>query len=99
MARNPATRRPMNLHYNAMRTLVCVNDFKGCAHARYNLRVMKKVRWGVLGVANIAVNRVIPSMQAGQLSEIVGIASRNRAKADEAAARLGIRKAYGSYEE
>ena len=60
---------------------------------------MKKVRWGVLGVANIAMNRVIPSMQASQLSEIVGIASRDRAKADAAAAKAGIPKAYGSYEE
>jgi predicted dehydrogenase len=60
---------------------------------------MKKVRWGVLGVANIAVRRVIPSMQAGECSEIVGIASRDRARAESAARDLGIPKAYGSYEE
>ena len=60
---------------------------------------MKKVRWGVLGVARIATVKVIPAMQRGTLSEIVGIASRDRAKAVEAARELGIPKAYGSYEE
>jgi predicted dehydrogenase len=60
---------------------------------------MTKVRWGVLGVARIAVNRVIPAMQQGSLSEVVGIASRDRSRAEEAARQLGIPKAYGSYEE
>jgi predicted dehydrogenase len=60
---------------------------------------MKKVRWGVLGVAKIAVTRVIPAMQLGECSEIVGIASRDRARALAAARELGIPKAYGSYEE
>src|SRR5690348_10103189 len=60
---------------------------------------MKKVRWGILGVASIATRKVIPAMRQGELTEVVGIASRDRAKAEEAAARLGIPKAYGSYEE
>lgn len=60
---------------------------------------MQKVRWGVLGVARIAVNRVIPAMQRGEWSEIAGIASRDRARAEEAARSLGIPKAYGSYQE
>src|ERR1035441_8620243 len=60
---------------------------------------MRKVRWGVLGVANIAVKRVIPSMQAGDCIEIVGIASRDGARAQAAARQLGIPKAYSSYEE
>jgi predicted dehydrogenase len=60
---------------------------------------MKKVRWGILGVARIAVTKVIPAMQQGQLSEVVGIASRDRRRAEEAAKQLGIPKAYGSYEE
>jgi predicted dehydrogenase len=58
-----------------------------------------KVKWGVLGVASIAVRRVIPAMQAGEYSEIVGIASRDQKKAEEAARKLEIPKAYGSYEE
>jgi predicted dehydrogenase len=60
---------------------------------------MKKVRWGVLGVANIAVRKVIPAMQRGELSQVFAIASRNREKAQEAAAALGIDRAYGSYDE
>jgi predicted dehydrogenase len=60
---------------------------------------MAKVRWGILGVARIAVNRVIPAMQQGELSEVVGIASRDCARAEEAAGQLGIPKAFGSYEE
>ena len=60
---------------------------------------MQKVRWGVIGVAGIATRRVIPAMKQCEHSEIVAIASRDRAKAEEAARELGIPKAYGSYEE
>lgn len=58
-----------------------------------------KVRWGVLGAANIAVKKVIPAMQRGEWSEIRAIASRDHKKAEDAAKQLGIPKAYGSYEE
>jgi predicted dehydrogenase len=60
---------------------------------------MAKIRWGVLGVARIAVNRVIPAMQKGAVSEVVAIASRDLSRAQEAAQALGIPKAFGSYEE
>jgi predicted dehydrogenase len=60
---------------------------------------MTKIRWGVLGVANIATLKVIPAMQRGQLSEVTAIASRDLEKARAAAAGLGIAKAYGSYQE
>src|SRR5213595_2137632 len=59
----------------------------------------QKVKWGVLGVAAIAVKKVIPAMQKGEWSEITAIASRDLKKAKEAAGKLGIPKAYGSYEE
>jgi len=59
----------------------------------------KKIRWGVLGAAAIATKKVIPGMQRGSRTEISAIASRDLAKAKEAADRLGIPKAYGSYEE
>ena len=58
-----------------------------------------KVKWGVLGVASIAMRKVIPAMQKGSWSEVAGIASRDHAKAHEAAKKSGIPKAYGSYEE
>jgi len=58
-----------------------------------------KIRWGVLGVANIAVKKVIPAMQKGRLTEITAIASRDAERARQAAAKLGIPKSYGSYQE
>jgi predicted dehydrogenase len=58
-----------------------------------------KVRWGVLGAANIALKKVIPAMQRGEASEILAIASRDAHKARKAADQLGIPKTYGTYEE
>src|SRR3954463_1553659 len=58
-----------------------------------------KIRWGVLGVAKIATDKVIPAMQRGQFSEVVGIPSRTLDKATAAGRQLGIPRAYGSYEE
>ncbi len=71
-----------------------------CESLREKLGAMpKKVRWGILGAAAIATKKVIPGMQQGSRTEIVALASRDLAKAKEAADRLGIQKAYGSYEE
>jgi predicted dehydrogenase len=61
--------------------------------------VRDKVRWGVLGVSNLAVTKVIPAMQQGEWSTITAIASRDRGKAEDAARQLGIPIAYGSYDE
>ena len=58
-----------------------------------------KVRWGVLSTAAIGLKKVLPAMQRGQYSTIAAIASRDKARAQEAAAALGISRAYGSYEE
>lgn len=60
---------------------------------------MNKVRWGVLSTANIGTEQVIPAMQKGQYSEITAISSRSLKKAKAEAKRLGIPRAYGSYEE
>ncbi len=59
----------------------------------------RKVRWGILSTAGIAVNKVVPAMQHGAWSEVSAIASRDIAKATQVAQRLGIPKAYGAYEE
>src|SRR5215216_647590 len=59
----------------------------------------EKVRWGVLGAAKIAVEKVIPAMQKGEWSEVVGLASRDAGVAARVARGLGIKKSYGSYEE
>ena len=60
---------------------------------------MRKVKWGILGAAKIARQRVIPAMQKGDLCEVTAIASRDPDKAQAAADELDIPKAYGSYEE
>ena len=59
----------------------------------------KKIRWGVLSTAAIGMKKVIPGMQRGNFMSVDAIASRDLAKAREAAAALGIPTAYGSYEE
>src|SRR6185503_15440354 len=59
----------------------------------------RRLRWGVLGVAGIAVKKVVPGMRACTLSEVTAIASRDPARAQAAARELGLAKACGSYEE
>jgi predicted dehydrogenase len=61
--------------------------------------IVRKTRWGILGVAKIALEKVIPAIQAGATGEVVAIASRSLAKAQAAADRVCIPRAYGSYEE
>ena len=58
-----------------------------------------KLRWGVLSTANIGVKKVIPGMLQGQHCDMVGIASRDLARARMIASELGLAKAYGSYED
>lgn len=58
-----------------------------------------KLRWGVLSTANIGLKKVIPAMQQGENTTVTAIASRDLAKARQAAADLNIPNAYGSYEE
>jgi len=59
----------------------------------------RKLRWGALSTAAIGLKKVLPAMQQGQHSTVVAIASRDLAKAQQAASALGIPTAYGSYEE
>jgi len=59
----------------------------------------RELRWGVLGAAKIAIEKVVPAIAAAARCSVVAIASRDRAKAERAAAALGIGRAYGSYEE
>lgn len=57
------------------------------------------IRWGVISTAKIGQTQVIPAIQASNNGRVVGIASRDHAKAREVADQLGIEKAYGGYEE
>ncbi len=58
----------------------------------------RKIRWGVLGASNFALTKSVPGMQKAESCEIVALASRQLNKAQAAADRLGIPRAYGSYE-
>ena len=60
---------------------------------------MEKVRWGIISTANIGLARVLPGMLQSEICEIAAMSSRDINKARAAADKLGIPKAYGSYEE
>ena len=62
----------------------------------------KKVRWGILSTANIGLRKVTPAILKSPLSEVVAVASRNKSKAEQYIAELGLTgkaRALGSYEE
>lgn len=59
----------------------------------------KKTKWGILSTARIGMEKVVPALMKAQGMEVAAIASRDLASAESAAKRLGIPKAYGSYEE
>jgi len=60
---------------------------------------MNKIRWGVMGAAKIAVNKVIPAMQRSEYAEVTAIASRRLETAQALANQFHLMKAFGSYEE
>lgn len=61
---------------------------------------MKKVVWGVISTASIGMGgKVLPAMQQSAWCDIRAIASRSLESARKAADKLGIERAYGSYEE
>jgi predicted dehydrogenase len=59
----------------------------------------KKIRWGVISTALIGTKKVIPGIKRSKRGTVDAIASRDLARAKTAAAELGIKKAYGSYDE
>ncbi len=60
---------------------------------------MAKIRWGVLGTANIARGCTIPGMKLAEDCELYAIAGRSLEKAEAFKQEFGFQKAYGSYEE
>ncbi len=56
----------------------------------------RKVRWGILGNARIN-RRFVPGVHAAGNAELVAIASRDEANAEQAAQKWGATKAYASY--
>ncbi|GEO24449.1 deoxyfructose oxidoreductase [Alicyclobacillus acidoterrestris] len=59
----------------------------------------QKLRFGVIGCADIAMKSVIPGIQQSDFAEVVAIASRQADKATAAAKQFGIARAYGRYED
>ena len=57
------------------------------------------IRWGVLGTANIAIERTIPAIARTKVGQCVAIASRDLARAQAIAGEFGIARAHGSYED
>lgn len=60
---------------------------------------MEKIKWGVLGTANIAKGCTIPGMQQVDTCELYAIAGRDINKATKFKDEFRFQKAYGSYEE
>lgn len=63
-----------------------------------NMTMNMTIRWGILSTANIARAAVIPAIQAATNNEVVAVASRNTERAQAFANKLGIPRAYDSYE-
>lgn len=59
---------------------------------------MEKIRWGIIGTGNIAA-KFATALNSMEDSSLDGVASRKDTRAKEFAARFGIGKSYGSYEE
>ena len=60
---------------------------------------MSKVKWGILGTANIAKNCMIPGMKKSETCDMYAIAGRSIEKAESFKNEYGFLKAYGSYQE
>ncbi len=60
---------------------------------------MSKIKWGVLGTANIAKWATIPGMKQVEESELYAIAGRSLEKAERFKQDYGFERAYGSYAE
>ncbi len=60
---------------------------------------MEKIKWGILGTANIARWATIPGIKQADNAELYAIAGRNPEKAQSFKDEYGFEKAYGSYDE
>jgi predicted dehydrogenase len=59
---------------------------------------VKRLRWGVLGTANIGRAAVNPAIQASRNGTLLAVASRDGERARAFAAKHGIPRSHGSYE-
>lgn len=61
-------------------------------------RVLKPVRWGVLGCARVFQKRMLPAFAASDLNTLTALASRDYEKAKSVAEANGIPYAFGDYD-
>jgi xylose dehydrogenase (NAD/NADP) len=59
---------------------------------------LRKIRWGVLSTSNIARAAVIPAIQHSANGELAAVASRDKQRAHDFAAKLAIQMSYGIYD-
>ncbi|OKP85375.1 oxidoreductase [Paenibacillus helianthi] len=59
----------------------------------------QKLRWGIMGCAQIATGSVMPAIQESESGVIQAVASRGLDKSSAVAKEFGVPQAYGSYEE
>ncbi|MBW4082154.1 Gfo/Idh/MocA family protein [Paenibacillus sp. S150] len=59
----------------------------------------QKLRWGIMGCAQIATGSVMPAIQESETGIIQAVASRGLDKSSAVAKEFGVPQAYGSYEE
>lgn len=58
----------------------------------------QQIKWGVLGAASIAVQRMMPAMREAPSATLHALASRDEFKARDVAAKFAVPRAYGSYD-
>ncbi|AHV99462.1 Gfo/Idh/MocA family protein [Paenibacillus sabinae] len=61
--------------------------------------MQRQLRFGVLGCAQIATGTMMPAIAESKSGVLEAVASRDLSRSSRIARELGIRKAYGSYEE
>src|SRR3954449_1690904 len=71
--------------------------YAGPVNSRRSVQVANAVRWGILSTADIN-RKVIPGAHASPKVELLAVASRDQARAEEYARTWEIERAYGSYE-
>ena len=55
--------------------------------------------WGLVGTGRIADDRILPGINAFAGNKLIGVCSRDQARAQTFAAKFGARHAYTSYDE
>ncbi|MEQ9567401.1 MAG: Gfo/Idh/MocA family oxidoreductase, partial [Pseudomonadales bacterium] len=58
-----------------------------------------QIRWGILGAAKIAINKMIPAIHLAKNSQLTAIASRGQEKATQLARDYALANTFSSYDE